>query len=96
MIYHNPTGRPLSFEVAGDRYDVPPGGECDISPRLAFVVEARGLPLVQGSQGGTRVEATIAPVIEPQLPPGVETGAEGSPQPRATQARSRQSKGKRA
>jgi hypothetical protein len=74
VVFRNPTEHTLRFEIRDLVYEVPPGGECDVPPNLAYVVAARGLPLVEGSQGGERVEATVAaPAVVRRLP-GVEVG----------------------
>ncbi len=76
-VYHNATSVPLSFEIAGHRFDVPPGAECEIDRTYAYVVKHRGLPLTKGRSpvaGALEVEPTREVVRTPPLPPGVETG----------------------
>lgn len=76
MLFHNPSGKHLRFKLGSLVYDVPPGAECDIAPDIAFVVAKRGLPLVQGSAGGERVEASIAEPPPPKrYPSGVASSA---------------------
>lgn len=70
-IFKNISGSTLSFEVGKERFDVPPGESCEIPRALAYVVEARGLPLVRHA-GEATVEATDARPAPARLPPGVE------------------------
>lgn len=74
MIYRNEQQHEVNFKLADLSFSVPPGGECDIPPNLAFAIERRGLPLVAGSAGGERVEAQVVVPIVPRPVPGVGAG----------------------
>jgi hypothetical protein len=77
MTHHNATQEPLSFDIRGVQYDVPPSGNVDIPEDLVYVVRARGLRLVKGASPSK--DAPLAKVIKlrpvrPKLPRGVELG----------------------
>lgn len=75
-MYLNPTPETLRFEIGAERFEVPSGKACEVPRRLAYVIAARGLPLVRDGAGeAEEVESTDARAPTPRLPPGVENVA---------------------
>ena len=80
MIFHNPHKATLTFELGGKRHVVPHGHDVDLPGTLAYCVESRGLPLVEGPGGGARVHSEIVeqrPVL-PALAEVLPTSAEAA------------------
>jgi len=76
--FRNPTAHTLRFDIGSDRYEVPPGAECEIPRALEYVPAARGLPLVKvpaPTPGAPRVEPVEVPRPRVVVPAGVEAGA---------------------
>jgi hypothetical protein len=70
VIFHSTHPRELVVTIASRCYRIAPGGEVEIPDHLAYVVQSRGLPLVQDPSStvpvATREEP--APVREPTIP----------------------------
>lgn len=60
MRFHSTIDRTITFDIARQRYTVPPRGQVDIPDRVAYVVEAHGLPLAEGPGADGAPEATVA------------------------------------
>lgn len=76
-FFHNATETTLRFEIDDERYAVPPGAQCEIPRKFAWVPAARGLPLTAGAaptEGAQTVEPTVVSPSRPVYPPGVEVG----------------------
>jgi hypothetical protein len=78
VIFHLPKthASAISTEIRGRIYTVQPGENVEIPEEVVYVIERRGLPLVQGKIAGADVVASEkAPAPPPRpLPPGIEVG----------------------
>lgn len=83
--FGNPTDVVQRFVVGDLRYEVQPGGTCDLPDELAYVVARRGMALVPADDAEGQPTARVTPMasVRPLPPPPDEDDDEDETPPPA-------------